>query len=63
MRGRVSYILKRSSKAKNKYLKSDDPKQGSKHIIYLDKNELYNHTMSKFLPTGGFEAKKKNRVL
>ena len=36
MRGGVSYISNRYNKANNKYLKSYDPKQESKHIIYLD---------------------------
>ena len=54
-RGGVSYISNRYSKANNKYLKSYDPKQESKHIIYLDANNLYGYAMSKFLPTGGFE--------
>ena len=35
MRGGVSYISNRYSKANNKYLKSYDPKQESKHITYL----------------------------
>ena len=35
MRGGVSAICKRYSKANNKYLKYD-PKQESKRIIYLD---------------------------
>ena len=38
MRSEVSYISKKYSKANNKYLKSYDPKQKSKHIIYLDAN-------------------------
>ena len=40
MRGGVSYISKRYSKANNKYLKSYDPKTETKHIIYLDENNL-----------------------
>ena len=36
----VSYISNRYSKANNKYLKSYDPKQESKYIIYLDANNL-----------------------
>ena len=32
MRGRISYISKRSSKANNNYLKCYDPKQESKRI-------------------------------
>ena len=51
-RGRVSYISNRYSNANNKYLKSYDPKQESKHIIYL--NNLHGYAMSKFLPTSTF---------
>ena len=36
-------------------MKSYDPKQESKHIIYLDWNNLYDYAMSKFLLTNGFE--------
>ena len=34
MRGGVSYIFNKYSKANNKYLRSYDPKQEPKHIIY-----------------------------
>ena len=51
----MSYISNRYSKANNKHLKSYDPKQESKHIIYLDENNLYGYAMSKFLPTSGFK--------
>ena len=54
-RGEISYISNRYSKAKNKYLKSYDQKQESKQIIYLDVDNLYGYTMSKFLPTSGFK--------
>ena len=54
-RSGVSYISNRYSKTNNKYLKSYDPKQESKHIIYLDANNLYGYAMSKFLPTSGFK--------
>ena len=54
-RSGVSYIFSRYSKGNNKYLKSYDPKQESKHIIYLDANNLYGYAMSKFLPTSGFK--------
>ena len=49
-RGGISYISDRYSKANNKYLKPYDPKQESKHIIYLDGNNLYlyGYAMSKF---------------
>ena len=55
VRGRVSYIFKRYSKANHKYLKTYNPKQESKHIIYLDANNLYVYVMSKFLPTSRFK--------
>ena len=48
-RGGVSYISNRYSEANNKYLKSYDPKQESRYIIYLDTNNLYGYAMSKFL--------------
>ena len=51
MRGRVSYISKRFNQANNKYLKSHDTKQESKHIIYLNANNFYGYGMPKFLPT------------
>ena len=41
MKGGISYISNRYSKANNKCLKSYDPKEESKHIIYLDANNLY----------------------
>ena len=47
----ISYISNRYSKTNNKNLKSSDPKQESKHIIYLDANNLYGYAIYKFLPT------------
>ena len=38
MREAVSYISNRYSQPNNKHLKPYDPKQESKHIIYLDAN-------------------------
>ena len=55
MRSGVSYISKRYSKANSKYLKFYVPKQKSKHVIYLDTNNLYGYAMSTFLPTGRFK--------
>ena len=39
--------------ANNKYLKSYDSNQESKHIIYLVNKNLWSH--AKFLPTGAFK--------
>ena len=36
-------------------MKSYDRKQESKHVIYLDWNNIYDYAMSKFLPTSGFK--------
>ena len=49
-RSGISYISNRYSKANYEYLKSYDPKQESKHITYLDANNLYGYVMSKLLP-------------
>ena len=55
IRGGVSYISKRYGKANNRNLKFYDPNEKSKHIIYLDANNLCSYAMSKFLPTRGFK--------
>ena len=55
LKSKSSYVSKGYSKPNNKYLKSYDPKQKSKHIIHLDTNYLYGYAMSKFLPTGVFK--------
>ena len=55
MRAAVSYISNRYSQANNKYLMSYDLKQESKHIIYLDANNLYCYEVSKFFPTSRFK--------
>ena len=52
-RGRIPCISNRFSKANNKYLKSYDPQQESKHIIYA--NNLHGYAMSKFFPTSRFK--------
>ena len=36
-------------------MKSYDSKQESKHIVYLDANNLYGYAKSKFLRTNGFK--------
>ena len=50
-RGRVSYLSNRYSKA-NKCLKSYDPKEESKHIIFLNAN---GYAMSNFHPASRFK--------
>ena len=41
MRGSISYISKRYSKANNKYMKCCDSSEESKFNMYLDANNLY----------------------
>ena len=55
IRGGVSMISKRYGRANNEYMEEYDPSLPSKHIIYLDENNLYGWAMSKRLPTHGFK--------
>ena len=48
-RGGISSISNIYSKANNKYLKSYDQKQESKHITHLDANNLYGYAIPKIL--------------
>ena len=50
MRGAISYISKRYSKANNKYMKCYDSSEESKFVMYLDGNNLYGETKSQYLP-------------
>ena len=54
-RSGISFISNRYTNASNKYLKSLDSKQKSKHIKNLDTNNLYGYAMSKFLSTSEFK--------
>ena len=49
LRGGISYIAKRYTKANNKYMKNYDLKNPSKFIIYLDMNNVYDWPMSSYL--------------
>ena len=55
MRGCISYIAKRHSKANNKYMQSYDVNKPSKLIMYFDENNLYGWAMSQYLPHSGFK--------
>ena len=60
LRGGISYIAKRYSKANNKYMKilirqNYDPTNPSKFMTYLDMNDLYGWVMSDYLPYCRFE--------
>ena len=55
MREVISCIVKRHSKADDKYLQSYDVNKPSKFIMYLDANNLYGWAMSQYLPYGRFK--------
>ena len=54
-RGGISYIAKRYAKANDKYMNDYDPEKLSTFITYLDMNNLYGWTISKYLLYGEFE--------
>ena len=62
MRGGISYIANRYSKANNKYMKEYDEMAPSKYIMYLDASNLYGWAMSQYLPTGGFRWMKEKQI-
>ena len=55
LRGGISYIGKRHSKANNKYMKNYDRTKPSMYITNLDMNNFYGCGMSNYLPYGGFK--------
>ena len=55
LRGGISYIVKRYTKANNKYVNDYDPKKQLTFTSYLDINNLYGWATSKYLLYQGFE--------
>ena len=62
MRGGISYIVKRHSKANNKYIKCYDEYKENKCIAYLDANNLYGWAMGQCLPYSGFKWLNKKEI-
>ena len=64
MRGGISYINKRHSKANNKYCLDYDKNKAENNIYYHDMNNLNGYAMSEYLPYGGFKwVKVNNKVV
>ena len=57
IRGGISQCLNRFSKANNKYMHPNmyETSLPSKHILYLDANNLYGYAMSNYLTTNKFK--------
>ena len=55
LRGGISYIAKRYTRANNKCMNDYDPEKPSTFITYLDMNNLYGWAMSEYHPYGEFE--------
>ena len=55
MRGGISCITKRFSKANTKYMRSYGNSKPSKYITYLNANNLYGWAMSLYLPYSKFK--------
>lgn len=55
IRGGISQCPKRISKANNTYCPDFNKYLHSKYLAYWDMNNLYGHSMSQYLPTGGFQ--------
>ena len=62
IRGGISYIAKRYSKANNKYIECYDSSKESKYITYLGANNLYGWGMSQYLLYSGLKWLNKKEV-
>ena len=63
MRGVISYVNKRCSKANNKYCSDHDKEKQEIYINYIDMNNLYGGAMSEYLPSGGFKWVENNNEI
>ena len=55
MRGGISYVNKRFSKANNEYCPDNDKNKPKVYINYHGMNNLYGHAMRQYLPYGDFK--------
>ena len=52
IRGGISMVCKKYASANHSKIDDYDESEESKHIIYLDANNLYGFSMGEYLPTG-----------
>ena len=62
MRGIISYITKRYSKANKKCMENHDSSEESVYTIYLDANNLYGCAIIQYSPYGGFKWLSKKEI-
>ena len=62
IRGGISTVSKRHARANNKYMKNYNPKEKTKHIIYLDANNLYGWAMTNKLLVRNFKWMSKKEL-
>ena len=63
IRGGISFITHKYSKANHKYLKDDhNPNEPSKYIMYLDADNLYGWAMIQAFPTGNYKWVKSDQL-
>ena len=55
VRSGVATVVNRHSKVNNPYMASHDPTKHTKYILYLDANNLYDHSISQLLPVRAFK--------
>ena len=63
MRGGISYVDKRFSKADNEYCPDYDENKPKAYTNYLDMNNLYGDGMGQYFPYGGFKWVKFNNAV
>ena len=63
MRGGISYIAKRYSKANNKYMKDYDNTEETIYIMNFDADNLYGSAITNYLPYGVFERMTEEEII
>ena len=62
MRGSISYIAKRYSKANNEHMGDYDKSKETVYNMYFDANNVYGWAMTQYLPYSGFKWMTKEEI-